>query len=76
MVSSRSGPGAFSASSQRRIVELLLCGCRDKQIARVWDSVSPPCALIPRTNLPKLGVQDRIELILRVFTTSRLLLLL
>lgn len=58
---------------QRRIVELLLCGCRDKQIAHELGLSVPTVRTYLGRIFLKLGVQDRIELILRVFTTAQAL---
>lgn len=55
---------------QTRIVELLLRGRRDKQIARELQLTVPTVRTYLGRIFARLGVQDRIELILRVFTAA------
>lgn len=60
--------GALSLSPQQaRIVELLLCGKRDKQIATALGLTVPTVRTYLARIFVRAGVQDRVELILRVF---------
>lgn len=58
---------------QARIVELLLCGRRDKQIAQAMSLSVPTVRTYLGRIFLRLGVQDRVELILRVFATAHAL---
>ncbi len=56
---------------QARIVELLLRGCRDKQIAEAMGLRVPTVRTHLRSVFRGVGVADRMELVLRVFHESR-----
>jgi len=56
---------------QTRIVELLLCGRRDKQIAHELQLSVPTVRTYLGRIFLKLNVQDRVELILRVFSLTQ-----
>lgn len=59
------------APQQERIVALLLRGMRDKQIARELGLSVPTVRTYLGRIFLRLGVQDRVELILRVFATAQ-----
>lgn len=55
---------------QARIVELILCGACDKQIAQCLSlSVDTVRTYLKRIDV-RLGVSGRVELVVRVFTTA------
>jgi DNA-binding NarL/FixJ family response regulator len=56
---------------QARIVELLLRGLRDKQIAKEMGLGVPTVRTYLGRIFLRVGVQDRVELILRVFAVAR-----
>ncbi len=55
---------------QARIVELLLLGMRDKQIAAQMGLKVPTVRTYLDRIFKRVGVQDRVELILRVFSIA------
>jgi DNA-binding NarL/FixJ family response regulator len=56
---------------QARIVELLLRGMRDKQIAVAMELRVPTIRTYLNRIFKRLGVQDRLELVVRVFVTAQ-----
>lgn len=56
---------------QSRIVELLLRGFKDKQIAAELHLGVPTIRTYLKRIFDRLGVSDRVELILRVFAVAR-----
>ena len=56
---------------QKRIVELLLRGMRDKQIANELELSVPTVRTYLGRIFLKVEVQDRVELILRIFGTAQ-----
>lgn len=58
------------APQQTRIVELILRGKRDKQIATELGLSVPTVRTYLKRVFERVGVQDRVELILRVFAVA------
>ncbi len=58
------------APQQARIVELILRGLRDKQIAAELGLGVPTVRTYLKRVFVRVGVQDRVELVLRVFAVA------
>ncbi len=59
------------SAQQKRIVELLLSGCRDKQIATELNLTVPTVRTYLKRIFDRVGAPDRLGLVLRIFAMAQ-----
>ena len=61
------------APQQERVVELVVCGARDKRIAEELGLKLPTVRTYLDRIYRRVGVRDRLELVVKVFSTAHVL---